>query len=311
MLYACFGLGAALGAVSVGTVFAQRVEGEAAAARASSRSRSCSRVFALLRVAALAYPVALLLGYAYFVVDHVAVDRAPAHLDDEERGRVMALWIMGFGGTVPARRARRRAGSATSTSITAVLLAGAVWAVVLAAWSNASIAASEGSPRCLNRHAVAYHALRVPTCATSCAAADPRRDATRSRPRHPSGASTTCSRTSSASPTTSSNGRLDGIATDPWTAGPGRRARATRRSPSCSPSGTSYGPQFEALLAALPTAIAGQAVFDAVTHEADMRHALARPGERTCDGVAISFEFCCLGRTAGGLPALRVVTDAR
>ena len=55
--------------------------------------------------------------------------------------------------------------------------------------------------------------------------------------------------------------------------------------------------------------VRGQAVFDAVTHEADMRHALARPGERTCDGVAISFEFCCLGRTAGGLPALRVVTE--
>ena len=104
------------------------------------------------------------------------------------------------------------------------------------------------------------------------------------------------------------NGRLEGVATDPWTAA----QVDTRRDTSIADllaEWDDYGAQFEGALEALPSAIGGQAVFDAVTHEADMRHALARPGERTCDGVAISFEFCCLGRTAGGLPALRIVTE--
>ena len=104
------------------------------------------------------------------------------------------------------------------------------------------------------------------------------------------------------------NGRLEGVATDPWTAAQ-VDARRDASIADLLAEWDDYGAQFEGALEALPSAIGGQAVFDAVTHEADMRHALARPGERTCDGVAISFEFCCLGRTAGGLPALRVVTE--
>ena len=50
----------------------------------------------------LAYPVALLLGYAYFVAITALSTLIQSHLVDEERGRVMALWIMGFGGTVPS-----------------------------------------------------------------------------------------------------------------------------------------------------------------------------------------------------------------
>ena len=68
VLYACFGLGAALGAVTR----RHRV-------RAARRSRrSCDpgfvafavvlAVFALLRAPALAYPVSAVLGYVYFVV---------------------------------------------------------------------------------------------------------------------------------------------------------------------------------------------------------------------------------------------------
>jgi uncharacterized protein (TIGR03083 family) len=104
------------------------------------------------------------------------------------------------------------------------------------------------------------------------------------------------------------NGRLDGVATDPWTAAQVDARRDASIADMLS-EWDDYGAQFEGALTALPSTVGGQAVFDAVTHEADMRHALGQPGERTCDGVAISFEFCCLGRTAGGLPALRVVTE--
>ena len=145
VLYACFGLGAALGAVSVGTVFAQRVEGRRCCARRSSRSRSCSRCSRCCAIAALAYPVALLLGYAYFVAITALSTLHPSAPRDEERGRVMALWIMGFGGTVPVG-VLVGGWVGHATSITAVLLAGAVWAVVLAAWSNAQSLRAEGAP---------------------------------------------------------------------------------------------------------------------------------------------------------------------
>ena len=113
---------------------ARGVRAAAASPRSRTRSRCCSAT-------------------SYFVAHHVAVDGAPvAPRRRRTRGRVMALWIMGFGGTVPS--ACSSAGwVGHATSITAVMLAGAVWAVVLAAWSNAQIVASEGSTRCLNRHA--------------------------------------------------------------------------------------------------------------------------------------------------------------
>jgi MFS family permease len=144
VLYACFGLGAALGAVSVGTVFA-RVSKVKLLRPAFLAFAAVLSVFALLRTSALAYPVALLLGYAYFVAITALSTLIQSHLVDEERGRVMALWIMGFGGTVPV--GVLVAGWIGHTvSITVVILAGAVWAVVLAAWSNADSLRLKGAP---------------------------------------------------------------------------------------------------------------------------------------------------------------------
>jgi len=101
--------------------------------------------FALIRVSALSYPIALLLGYAYFVAITALSTLIQSHLVDEERGRIMALWIMGFGGTVPV--GVLAAGAVIhATSITEVLLAGAVWAVVLAAWSNVHTLQAKGAP---------------------------------------------------------------------------------------------------------------------------------------------------------------------
>ncbi len=144
VLYASFGLGASLGAVSVGTVFAMvakvRLMRPGFAAFALLLA-----AFALLRRSAPAYPVALLLGYAYFVVITALSTVLQAYVSDEIRGRVMALWIMGFGGTVPVG-VLLGGWLADRMSITAVLLVGAVWAVVLAAASNPSRMRVKGAP---------------------------------------------------------------------------------------------------------------------------------------------------------------------
>jgi MFS family permease len=144
VLYACFGLGAALGAVSVGTAFA-KVSKTKLLRPAFLAFAVVLAVFALLRSAALSYPVALALGYAYFVAITAMSTLIQSHLVDEERGRVMALWIMGFGGTVPVG-VLVGGWVGHATSITAVILAGAVWALVLAAWSNAQSLRAKGAP---------------------------------------------------------------------------------------------------------------------------------------------------------------------
>jgi MFS family permease len=134
VFYAVFGLGAAIGAISVGTWFA-----------AFSKARLVRPalvafglllvVFALVRSPAGALVIAPILGYAYFVVITSLSTVLQEHVDDAVRGRVMALWIMGFGGTVPL--GVLLAGPLSSvTSITFVLLVGAVVAVALAGYAN-------------------------------------------------------------------------------------------------------------------------------------------------------------------------------
>ena len=58
-------------------------------------------VFALVRAAGLAFPVAFVLGFVYFLVITSLSISLQQHLDDAIRGRIMALWIMAFGGVVP------------------------------------------------------------------------------------------------------------------------------------------------------------------------------------------------------------------
>ena len=142
VLYACFGLGAALGAITVGTVFAHRSKAKLLLPGFVAFAIVLS-VFALLHAAAAAYPVSAVLGYVYFVVITSLSTVLQQDLEESTRGRVMALWIMGFGGTVPL--GVLVAGWVENlTSITAVLLAGSVWALVLAAWSRASILRRKG-----------------------------------------------------------------------------------------------------------------------------------------------------------------------
>jgi MFS family permease len=134
LLFAAFALGAALGALSIGTVLVRRSKPVIVRVGLASFGVLLS-VFAFTRTPALAYPVAFAVGLCYFAVVTSLSTILQGHLSDEVRGRVMAIWMMAFGGTVPV--GVLVAGQvAELTSITAVVLAGAVVALLLAAYAD-------------------------------------------------------------------------------------------------------------------------------------------------------------------------------
>jgi uncharacterized protein (TIGR03083 family) len=104
------------------------------------------------------------------------------------------------------------------------------------------------------------------------------------------------------------DGRLDGIATDPWTQAQVDRWR-DRDVPALLAAWDEYGPRFEALMDSVPRETAGQAVFDAFTHEQDLRLALGRPGARDSDAMAISWSWIVDARTRAGAVAVHFVTE--
>jgi MFS family permease len=134
IFYAVFGLGAAFGAISVGTFFA-RVPKARLVRPALLAFAGLLAGLALVRSPVGGFLVAPVLGYAYFVVITSLSTVLQEHVDDAVRGRVLALWIMGFGGTVPI--GVLVAGPlAQATSITLVLVIGAVCAVALAFYAD-------------------------------------------------------------------------------------------------------------------------------------------------------------------------------
>jgi MFS family permease len=129
LLYALFGVGAAAGAMSVGSVFARRDKGDLV--RPSMLVFAVALgIFGALRVAGPAYVVVAVLGYAYFVAITALSTRLQEHISDDIRGRIMALWIMGFGGLVGL--SALVLGPVAQWSVGTLLVVGAVWALVLA-----------------------------------------------------------------------------------------------------------------------------------------------------------------------------------
>jgi MFS family permease len=129
-LYATFGLGAACGAVTVGTYLAHHSKAKIARYALVAFSILLTG-FSLVREAGFAFPVAFVLGFVYFLVITSLSISLQRHLDDAIRGRIMALWIMAFGGVVPL--GVLAGGVAVEyVSITTVMLIGAVFALGLA-----------------------------------------------------------------------------------------------------------------------------------------------------------------------------------
>ena len=142
ILYACFGLGALAGAISVGTVFAGTSKPRLVRVClvAYAVSLAC---FALLRSPGPAYVVVAVTGAFYFAFLTALNTSMQARLDESVRGRVMALWMMGFGGTVGIGNLLY--GPVVGVvGITTVLLIGAGVALVLA-WF-ADVEPREGQP---------------------------------------------------------------------------------------------------------------------------------------------------------------------
>jgi len=134
VFYAVFGLGGALGAISVGTMFANQAKARLVRPALVAFGVLLTAL-ALVRSPAGGFLVAPALGYAYFVVITSLSTVLQQHVDDAVRGRVLALWIMGFGGTVPV--GVLVAGPVVqATSVTLVLLIGAAVAVALAAYAD-------------------------------------------------------------------------------------------------------------------------------------------------------------------------------
>jgi len=150
VLYSCFGIGALLGALSIGTVFSQR--SKAAIVRVCLVCYSVALAgFALLREALPSYFVIAAVGAFYFAFITALNTTLQARLDDAVRGRVMALWMMGFGGTVAL--GNLAAGPiVAAVGITAVLLFGAGVALFLAWYADVrNSPASLPTPASLDR----------------------------------------------------------------------------------------------------------------------------------------------------------------
>jgi predicted MFS family arabinose efflux permease len=130
VLFASFGSGAALGAIAVGTVLVPY--SKAIVVRIGLPLFAIALgVLATLRSPGPAFPVVFFVGLFYFATITSLSTVLQSHLDQKVRGRVMALWIMGFGGTVPFGLL---AGGwlADHTSVSTVLYVGVVFAVLLA-----------------------------------------------------------------------------------------------------------------------------------------------------------------------------------
>ncbi len=142
ILYACFGLGALVGAISIGTVFARISKPTIVRVCLIGYSVSLTG-FALTRVAVTAYFVVAAVGAFYFAFITSLNTAMQARLENAVRGRVMALWMMGFGGTVGV--GNLIVGPVVSSlGITDVLLFGAGVAVLLAWFADVRVPNDQG-----------------------------------------------------------------------------------------------------------------------------------------------------------------------
>jgi predicted MFS family arabinose efflux permease len=130
LLFATFALGAAIGALSMGSFFSEVHRSRMARAGLLVFAAALA-VFAVATSPALAFPAVFMTGASYFVVVTALMTTLQMRVADEVRGRVMGLWMMGWAGLVPL--GGLIAGPAIdAVGIVPVLLFGAAVALVLA-----------------------------------------------------------------------------------------------------------------------------------------------------------------------------------
>ena len=102
-------------------------------------------------------------------------------------------------------------------------------------------------------------------------------------------------------------GRLDGVATDPWTEAQ-VSARRGRPVDELVAEWDDVAPQVEAIAEQFPERTGEQWVTDLTTHEHDIRTAVGTPGARDAAGVAIGLDFAI---AVGFDPSIRGARTAR
>ena len=133
-LYATWGLGACLGGLSVSTLFVD-VDNRKLIRMGFASFAVSMMAFALAPNVELAFLTVFFLGAAYFFTTTAMQTVFASGLTPEIRARVMALWFMAFGGTVPIGNLIfgplvDRYGSQW------LLVLGSLWAVVLWWWCD-------------------------------------------------------------------------------------------------------------------------------------------------------------------------------
>ena len=129
-LFATFGLGALLGALSMGSLLAGRDRATTVRVGLAVFAAALG-VFALTTSPLVGFPAVFLCGASYFVVVTALVTILQLRVSNEVRGRVMGLWMMAWAGLVPV--GGLIAGLLIdSIGMTIVLLTGAAVSAVLA-----------------------------------------------------------------------------------------------------------------------------------------------------------------------------------
>ncbi len=130
VIYACFGVGNFFGALGAGTVLL-RVPKQAVVRISLSCFAVAIAVLSQVTSAGGAAVVLFFVGLSYFIMPTALSTFLQEHLTDEVRGRVMALWILSFGGVISLTNLVSGA-LVEATSTVFVLMIGAVSALVLA-----------------------------------------------------------------------------------------------------------------------------------------------------------------------------------
>jgi MFS family permease len=136
-LYATWGLGAAIGGLAIGTVLVS-VDKRTIIRAGFAFFALFLALFGIANTPLLAFVVAFPLGIAYFGTTTAMMTVLQSRLAPNERGRVMSLWFMSFGGTVPIGNL---VFGPVIDAVGArwVLVGGAAWALFLAWWCNVKL----------------------------------------------------------------------------------------------------------------------------------------------------------------------------
>lgn len=149
LLYATFGAGAVVGSLAIGT-FLGRFAVERLVRWAFAAFGVCLAVYISIRTPQIAFPVGFLLGFAYFAAVTSLTTVFQSRLDHSIRGRVSAVWMMCFGGTVPV--SGLIAGWVVGhTSVNQVVYFGAAFALFLAWFADLRAPEQSAIPEPLSR----------------------------------------------------------------------------------------------------------------------------------------------------------------